>query len=337
MLPEVVALATIPRGFLDTASVAARNSLRTGVGLALAVATTHLIPVQHGFWVVLAAMVVLGSSASSTGTKVVRAVVGTAVGVTLGGALIAMVGVDPAVLASLLPIAVFGAAYVSRVSSFAAGQAAITMTVLIILNLVAPVGWRLGLLRVEDVIVGAAVAVIVSLLLWPRGADAAVHAAIEAALDVGARYLRAAVLRITQSPSEGNDDMVIALSHDTLVASRTVDDAVRHYLSETGSGADLRTPVVRAANRATRLRSAADLIADIKNRPTMSAYPRARALLRTHAESVSERLAGTSIKAWHPIGDEFVLALRAEATSEEAAVKAALPQLQSPPILGNWN
>ena len=55
-----------------------RNSLRTGLGLAVAVAITHLFPVQHGFWVVLAAMSVLRSSALTTGTKVVRAVVGTA-------------------------------------------------------------------------------------------------------------------------------------------------------------------------------------------------------------------------------------------------------------------
>jgi hypothetical protein len=98
LIPETVAVTTITTGFVATRSVAARNSLRTGVGLALAVAITHLFPVQHGFWVVLGAIVVLGSSALSTGTKVVRAVIGTAIGVTLGAALIAVVGVEPVVL-----------------------------------------------------------------------------------------------------------------------------------------------------------------------------------------------------------------------------------------------
>jgi hypothetical protein len=134
LLSEPVALATIPSGFLATRSIAARNSIRTGVGLALAVAVTHVFPVQHGFWVVLGAMVVLGSSALSTGTKLLQAVVGTAVGVSVGALLIAAFGVDTAVLWSLLPVAVFGSAYLPRLS-FAAGQAVIAMTVLIILNL----------------------------------------------------------------------------------------------------------------------------------------------------------------------------------------------------------
>jgi hypothetical protein len=325
LLPETVAVKTITTGFLATRSVAVRNATRAGAGLALAVATTHLFSVQHGFWVVLGAIVVMGSSALTTGTKVVRAVTGTAIGVTLGAALIAVVGVEPAVLWTLLPIAIFGAAYIPRVASFAAGQASFTMAVLIILNLIAPTGWRLGLLRIEDITAGAAVAVVASLLLWPKGATASVAAAIDAAIALGSRYLRAAVLRVTHGPSEETDDNVTALSHDALVAERTVDDAVRHYLSETGSQADLRGQVVGAAKRAVRLRIAADIIADIKTPPPPAAYPRARAVLEAHADSVWARVAGATDQTLAPIRDEFVLALRAEFTGDETAVNAALP------------
>jgi Fusaric acid resistance protein-like len=320
LLPEPTALRSITSGFLSTDAVVARNALRTGLGLALAVATTHVFPVQHGFWIVLGTIVVIGSSALTTRVKVVRAVVGTAIGVVLGTALIYVVGIEPQVLWSLFPIAVFGAAFVPRVASFVAGQAVITMTVLIIFNIIVPTGWRAGLLRIEDVAVGAGVAIVVSVLLWPRGATAAVSAAVDAALDVGSRYLRSAVLRVTR----GADDGVIALSFDALVAARTLDDALRHYLSETGGAADSRAPMVRAANRATRLRGAADLIADIKTPPPMGPYPRARAILEAHAESVCERLAGDTT-SWPPISDDFVLALRAESTGDEAGVEAALP------------
>jgi hypothetical protein len=49
------------------------------------------------------------------------------------------------------------------------------MTVLIILNLITPTGWQLGVTRIEDIAAGAAVAVVAaSLLLWPRGATATV-------------------------------------------------------------------------------------------------------------------------------------------------------------------
>jgi hypothetical protein len=270
-------------------------------------------------------MVVMGSSALTTGTKVVRAVTGTAIGVIVGASLIAIVGVEPAVLWTLLPIAVFGAAYIPRVASFAAGQAMFTMTVLIILNLIAPTGWRLGVLRIEDITAGAAVAVVASLLLWPRGATASVSAAIDAAIDLGSRYLRATVLRATRGASADTDDNVTALSHDVLVADRTVDDAVRHYLSETGGQADLRGQLVGAAKRAVRLRIAADIIADIKTPPPQAAYPRACAVLEAHADSVWARVAGATDQTFAPISDELVLALRAEFTGDETAVEAALP------------
>jgi hypothetical protein len=331
---ETAAVAAITTGFLATRSVALRNSLRTGLGLALAVTTTHVFPVQHGFWVVLGAMSVLRSSALTTGTKVLRAVTGTAIGFVLGAVVIEVLGVDPVVLWTLLPLVAFGSAYVPEVASFTAAQAAFTMMVLIIFNLIVPTGWRVGLIRIEDVVVGALVGVIVSVLLWPRGARASVQSAIDAAYTVGSRYLKAAILRVTRGASEEANDRVTALSHAALVASRTLDDAVRQYLSESSGPTDSRAPVVRASNRALRLRGAADVVADIVP-PPLGVYPRARKVLEQHANDVCERLTGAGVLGPHtPISDDLTLALRAEATDDELAVSAALPLVTAAANLG---
>jgi uncharacterized membrane protein YccC len=341
VMPETVAVAAITKGFLATRAVVLRNSLRTGLGLALAVAVTHVFPVEHGFWVVLGAMSVLRSSALTTGTRVLRAVAGTAVGFVLGAVVIELLGVDPVVLWTLLPIVAFGSAYVPEVASFVAGQAAFTMMVLINFNLIVPTGWQVGLIRVEDVVVGALVGIVVSVLLWPRGATAAVSKAIEEARAVGAKFLKAAVLRVTRGASEDATDRVLALSHDGLEASRTVDDAVRQYLSENGGTTDLRAPVVRAANRAVRLRAAAELIADVVP-PPLGVYPRTREVLEAHSDAICARLTGDPGRELESISDDFALALRAEATTVgalplqaggppprraggELAVSAALP------------
>ncbi|MET0700004.1 MAG: FUSC family protein [Mycobacterium sp.] len=325
VLSEAQAVANIPSGYVATRAVVVRNSLRTAIGLALAVATTHVFPVQHGFWVVLAAMSVLRSSALSTGTKVLRAVAGTVVGFVLGALLIEVMGVDPVVLWTVLPVVAFVAAYVPEVASFAAGQAAFTMMVLIVFNLIVPSGWRVGLIRIEDIIVGGAVGVVVSLFLWPRGSGNALSAATDAAFDVGTRYLRAAVSRITHGASFGVEATVTELSHTALTASRTVDAAVRQYLSEGGT-TDPRGPAVRRANRAVRLRGAADLIADIKEPPPTLSYLRARAVLDEHADLVCERMSGRidSLDGT-PISTDFVVALRTEAHREKHPVAYALP------------
>ena len=337
VMPETVAVAAITKGFLAPSAVVLRNSLRTGLGLALAVAVTHVFPVEHGFWVVLGAMSVLRSSALTTGTRVLRAVAGTAVGFVLGAVVIEVLGVDPVVLWMLLPIVAFGSAYVPEVGSFVAGQAAFTMMVLINFNLIVPTGWQVGLIRVEDVVVGAMVGIVVSVLLWPRGAAAAVSKAIEEARTVGAKFLKAAVLRVTRGASEEATDRVIALSHEALSTSRTVDDAVRQYLSESGGTTELRAPVVRAANRAIRLRAAAELIADVVP-PPLGVYPRTREVLESHTEAICSRLTGGPGRALESISDDFVLALRADASAAgpggDLAVSAALPLTTAAANLG---
>ncbi len=324
VMPETVAVAAITKGFLATRAVVLRNSLRTGLGLALAVTVTHVFPVEHGFWVVLGAMSVLRSSALTTGTRVLRAVAGTAVGFVLGAVVIELLGVDPVVLWILLPIVAFGSAYVPEVGSFVAGQAAFTMMVLINFNLIVPTGWQVGLIRVEDVVVGALVGIVVSVLLWPRGATSAVSKAIEDARAVGAEFLQAAVQRVTRGASEDATDRVITLSHEALEASRTMDDAVRQYLSENGGKTDLRAPAVRAANRAIRLRAAAELITDVVP-PPLGVYPRTREVLEGHAEAICARVTGDPGRELQSISDDFVLALRADATDDDLAVSAALP------------
>ena len=324
VMPETVAVTAITKGFLATRAVVLRNSVRTGLGLALAVAVTHIFPVEHGFWVVLGAMSVLRSSALTTGTRVLRAVAGTAVGFILGAVVIELLGMDPVVLWILLPIVAFGSAYVPEVYSFVAGQAAFTMMVLINFNLIVPTGWKVGLIRVEDVVVGALVGIVVSVLLWPRGASSAVSKAVEEARSVGAKFLKAAVLRVTRGASEDATDRVIALSHEGLEASRTVDDAVRQYLSENGGTTELRGPVVRAANRAIRVRAAAELIADVVP-PPLGSYARTREVLEAHTEAICARLTGDPGRKLDSISDDFVLALRADATGSELAVSAALP------------
>ena len=83
--------------------------------------------------------------------------------------------------------------------------------------------------------------------------------------------------------------------------------------------------MVRAANRTTLVRSAGDMIADIKTLPPAGAYPATRALLETYAHSLGDQLTRRRDATEHAITEEFVRSLRAEATGESVAVEAAQP------------
>jgi hypothetical protein len=49
-------------------------------------------------------------------------------------------------------------------------QAAFTINLIVVFNLILPAGWQVGLVRIEDVLVGALISLVVGVLLWPRGA-----------------------------------------------------------------------------------------------------------------------------------------------------------------------
>ena len=178
-------------------SVWFRNSLRGAMGLALAVAVVEVTNVEHGFWVVLGTLSVLRSNALGTDSTALRAVGGTVVGFVVGSAIMIGIGSHWALLWAFLPFAVLLAGLAPALISFAAGQAGFTVVVVILFNIIEPTGWRVGLTRIEDVAIGAAVSVVVGLLFWPRGATAALGRALADAFVKGSAYLTDAVARLT--------------------------------------------------------------------------------------------------------------------------------------------
>ena len=61
----------------------------------------------------------------------------------------------------LLPLAVLVSGVAPSMISFVAGQAAFTVVVIILFNIIEPVGWRVGLTRIEDVAIGCGVSIVV--------------------------------------------------------------------------------------------------------------------------------------------------------------------------------
>jgi uncharacterized membrane protein YccC len=250
---------------LERHSLWLRNSVRGAVGLGLAVLVSQLIGVQHAFWVVLGALSVLRSSALNTGQSVARAIGGTVVGFVVGGALVALVGTNQTVLWALLPVAILLAGLAPAAVSFGAGQAAFTLTILIIFNILQPVGWKLGLVRIEDVALGCAVSLAVGLLLWPRGAGAALGRALSEAYRDSAAYLAGAVAHGValcdsgaQAAPEPTGDAIRAAA-----SARRLDDTFRGYLGERGTKPVPLAEVTSLVTGVTGLRLAADAVLEL--------------------------------------------------------------------------
>jgi uncharacterized membrane protein YccC len=246
-------------------SVWLHNSLRGAIAVALAVLVADVVGAQHSFWVVLGTLSVLRSSALNTGQNAIRAVLGTAVGFVLGVLLILVIGTHSIVYWVLLPVAIVVAGLAPAVISFAAGQAAFTLTLLILYNILAPVGWKVGLVRIEDVAIGAAVSVVVGFIFWPRGAAFALGHALSEAFDGSVQYLRRAVeFGVTRCDRTG----VVAPVPDTdqsqaAAAARRLDDAFREFLAERGRKSVPLAEVTTLLTAIAALRVTADAVVDL--------------------------------------------------------------------------
>jgi hypothetical protein len=254
--------------YLEPHSVWLHNSLRGAAGLGLAVLIARLTGVQHAFWVVLGALSVLRSNALNTGQDAVRAMAGTAAGFILGAALLAGIGTNTTLLWFLLPLAVFLAGVAPAVISFAGGQAAFTLTIVILFNIIQPAGWRVGLVRIEDVALGVGVSLAVGVLFWPRGAGPALRQALAQAYAGAAGYL-AGTVRSATSPGDPGTPALPALptladdAARAAAASRRLDDAFRTYLAERGTKRLPLADVARLVTGVAGLRLEADAVLDL--------------------------------------------------------------------------
>jgi uncharacterized membrane protein YccC len=258
-LPGLAAVAGVVSRHASLRSVWFLNSLRGALALAAAVAVADLTGVEHGFWVVLGTLSVLRTNAASTGATALRALLGTTVGFVIGALLLLVIGTGAGALWIALPVAVLVAAYAPGALPFAAGQAAFTVVISVLFNLLVPAGWQIGVVRIEDVAIGCAVSIVVGVLFWPRGAGSLVADDLADALRTSAAYLSDAVdwaLGLRHAPPE---------AAAAIAAGVRLDDAMRGFLAEQGAKRVPKQQLWRLVAGTMRARLTAHSLAGLPN------------------------------------------------------------------------
>ena len=262
------------------------NSLRGSLALAAAVLVADLSGVQHGFWVVLGTLSVLRTNAASTESTALRALGGTVLGFVLGALLLLGIGTSPAALWTALPIALAVAAYAPGTLPFAFGQAAFTVVVVVLFNLLQPAGWSVGLLRIEDVAIGCLVSLAVGVLFWPRGAAGIAGDDLADAFRRGAAYLTQAVDWALGTRHEPPDAGAAAVT-----AGIRLDEALRGFLAEQGAKRVSKEELWMLVMATMRLRLTAYSLAGLQAPEHMRHKHRGTAYARTALAQAAADLA----------------------------------------------
>ena len=147
-----------------------RNALRVGIAASIAVGIAQAMGLKHGFWVVLATLSILQLSFTSPQTNrlALRMIAGNVAGITVGFIIIVLVP-NQAAFFVILAIGAFITKYVQS-RSLLISQFAFTPFAIINLSLLTwPPSTDTVLNRITDVLVGLAVAIVLTFLIFPRG------------------------------------------------------------------------------------------------------------------------------------------------------------------------
>ncbi|TYB94952.1 FUSC family protein [Micromonospora sp. WP24] len=146
-----------------------QSALRLAVALAAARVVAGVLPLQHGFWVLLATLTVLRTSAMDTRTALKPAVLGTIGGAVASGVLMLFVN-RSIVYVVALPVTMVLAFTFGKLLGPSWAQALFTLLLTFVFAQLMPAGVQLAEARLVNVLLGAAVGILAGVLVWPRGA-----------------------------------------------------------------------------------------------------------------------------------------------------------------------
>ena len=178
------------RTHLTPRSVYLQNAVRLAIGLAAARSVAGVLDLSHGFWVLLATLSLMRTSAVAGRAVLVRAFAGTIAGALIAAAVLTLVGVHTDVYAWTLPLVMVLALMAGPVFGIGAGQAGFTVVIAMVFAQLTPSSWQLAEVRLTDVVVGGLVGAIIGAAVWPRGGGGEVRRAAVVGLRAGARTVR---------------------------------------------------------------------------------------------------------------------------------------------------
>ncbi len=300
-LPDLPALperswGTIVRAHASFGSPWFRSALRSGVGLGIAIFLVQAFGVSHGFWVLLGVLSVLRTDAASTRKFAWQAVVGTVLGVVLAVLVLAITDPYEILLWLLMPLVVVLCAWGPVALGYISGQAAFSAFVMIVLGIIDwPPDLTLGLLRIENVAIGAVVAVVVGLVLWPGGALKLLHQAVAVALREAS-----ACLTLTVESLSRRIEPAILQAKETAAIEASLRASETHDIAVMQSGT-----AVTDSRQWARLTNATTLLLDVSR--IVRSYSAQLPVLEHSPEltALVQQSAASSADVWTVVADDL--------------------------------
>jgi uncharacterized membrane protein YccC len=169
--------------------------LRLMACVGVAAVMSEVLPLARSYWVVLTVAIVLKPDFGSVFARALQRGVGTILGAVLGAVLLAALPHGPwllipfGILAALLPY--------GRARSYGVFSALLTPLVVLLIDLLSPMGWQLALDRLLDTLLGCAIVLLVGYAPWPMSWQAHLPGQLANTIRHVGRYLQETLVPAT--------------------------------------------------------------------------------------------------------------------------------------------
>ncbi|RZS80025.1 putative membrane protein YccC [Motilibacter rhizosphaerae] len=296
LLPALSEARVTLRAALDRRSDTFRHALRLAVVLAVASTLSRVLGLGHAYWLPLTAMVVLRPDFSSTLTRGVTRVVGTAAGALLATVVSAELRPVPWLLVALLAVCAFAAYAVFRANQTLFALF-LTCYVVFLLALVGLPGRSAAGGRLLATLLGGALA-LAAYAVWPTWERTRVRERLAALLDAQAAYA-CAVLRAYASPGSA-DPRELTRAQSVARRARAAAEA-----SVERAGAEQHLPVAHAGQHPDEVSLGSGTVAAMQRSAVAVLTLQARLPARADAEPLP------AAGAYADVLEEFTAALAA--------------------------
>jgi hypothetical protein len=213
---------------LSRDSPALRHAVRLAVIVPAAELITRALPVQRGYWVVIAAAAVLRPEFGSTFTRGAERAGGTALGVAFAGLI--TVTLHPSGDATVVLVGVCAVAgYSCFAASYALGFACITALVVFLLNTLTPDTLSIATYRLIDTLIGGTLGLLV-FAAWPTWARRPAQESLATLTLQARRYLALVLGALTRG--EPVPELVRSVARATRLARTRAEADVSRSLGE---------------------------------------------------------------------------------------------------------
>jgi uncharacterized membrane protein YccC len=255
------------RAVLAPDSIVLRHAVRVGIVTAAAVALTAAFSLQRGYWVTVTAVIILQPYVGATSQRALQRVLGTVVGGALTAGLAALFH-DP--LAIIALVFVFSAVSVSLLPrNYAAFSVFLTPTFVLLAEVTAG-DWHLAELRILNTMLGGALALAGSRVLWPSPEAERLLAHLSRMLLAIRRYVEEAISRF-EDRSEAASRELRAARREVGLSILNADESLQRLLGEHRGGPEELTSAMTLVTYARRFTASVAALA--LSRHTVDAPP----------------------------------------------------------------